>query len=60
MEKACRKCKFLSTGPTCPVCGGTEFTEKWSGTIYIFDLSSEIAKKLGLSAIGRYAVKIKE
>lgn len=60
MEKACKKCKFLSTGPVCPTCGNQELTEKWSGVIYVFDTNSEIARELRLTAVGKYALKIKE
>ncbi len=58
---ACKKCKALSEPGTqvCPICGGTEFTEEWSGMVIIIDPeNSQIAKILGVSKPGRYAIKL--
>jgi DNA-directed RNA polymerase subunit E" len=61
VEKACKKCRFISKGPTCPLCGGTALTERWSGVLLIIDPEkSEVAKKLGIKVPGKYAAKLKE
>jgi len=60
-EKACKSCRFISKGPTCPACGGTKLTDRWSGFIYIVNPeTSEVAKKLGFKSPGKYAAKMKE
>lgn len=59
--KACKACRLVSDGPTCPGCGGTELTEKFSGQLKVSDPEkSEIGKKLGVKAPGTYAIKIRE
>ena len=58
--KACIKCKYLveQKEKSCPVCGSTEFSDKWRGQIIILDLSSEIAKRLNINKEGAYALQI--
>jgi len=58
--KACIKCKYLveQKEKVCPVCGSTEFSDKWRGQVIILDLSSEIAKRLNISKEGAYALQI--
>ncbi len=59
MKRACKNCKrILEKGNVCPVCRGTEITTSFQGTVVIFDPESEIAKKLGITAPGKYAVKV--
>ena len=59
--KACKSCRLVSDGPTCPGCGGSELTEKFSGQLKVSDPEkSEIGKKLGVKAPGTYAIKIRE
>ena len=58
---ACKKCKALLEPRTsvCPICGGNEFTEEWSGMVIIIDPeNSQIAKILGVNKPGRYAIKL--
>lgn len=58
-EYACRKCKSLTTGRTCPVCNSTELSSTWSGLLIVADVSeSQIAKTLGIKKPGRYAIKV--
>ncbi len=57
MLLACRKCKLLFEGKKCPRCGG-EGTRNWQGMVVIFDVESEIAKKLGITQPGKYALKV--
>ena len=60
MKKVCKKCKIFVEGPTCPVCSGNQFSDNWKGRMYIFDTNkSEIAKKIGMTAKGEYAIKVK-
>lgn len=42
----------------CPVCKANETTTSFQGTIVVFDVSSEIAKKLKITEPGKYAVKV--
>jgi DNA-directed RNA polymerase subunit E" len=60
MEKACRTCKvIISQGDTCPICGVSNLTTKWSGYIIVLNIEkSELAKKLGLKVNGTYALSI--
>jgi len=39
------------------VCGG-ETTSSFQGMVVIFDTESEIAKKLGITTPGKYAIKV--
>ena len=58
-ELACRKCKTLTTEKACPVDGSTELSNEWSGLIIIIDPEkSQVAKTLGISRKGRYALKV--
>jgi DNA-directed RNA polymerase subunit E" len=62
MTKACKSCHLLlESEPACPMCGGTEFSERFNSIVQIFDASkSEIAAKIGAKAPGRYAIKIRD
>ena len=47
-------------GSVCPLCKGSNFTESWKGRIIVTDPNnSEIAKKLGITAKGEYAIKVR-
>ncbi len=59
--KACRRCKALVERDAieCPICGSRDFTDEWEGMVIIIDPEkSEIAKALGISKPGRYAIKV--
>jgi len=59
-EKACRNCKFISNGSVCPNCGSTDLSDDWSGLILIIDpAAAEVAKKLGITKPGRYAIRVR-
>jgi DNA-directed RNA polymerase subunit E" len=48
-------------GNVCPVCGSTQLTTKWSGSIVVIDAEkSEIAKKLEIKVDGTYAININD
>ena len=58
-KKACKKCKILVDGNTCPVCKGNQFIDNWKGRVIIFDSEkSIIAQKVGYKVKGEYAVKV--
>jgi len=58
VKRACRQCKRILKGTTCPVCKTSNITTSFQGTIVIFDVNSDVAKKLGVTAPGKYAIKV--
>ena len=59
-KKVCKKCKIFVSGPKCPLCQGSDFTESWKGKLIILDAEkSEIAKKVGITSKGEYAIKVR-
>jgi len=61
---ACRSCKAIfaltpDKEKKCPVCGSRDISNDWSGLVIILDLNSSIAKILGVSKPGRYALKVR-
>ncbi len=60
--KACRSCrKIIEEGniDKCPNCGNNAFTTFWRGyTVVINPENSELGKKMGISAAGKYALHI--
>ena len=59
-KKACKKCKLFVEGPECPICKGSNFSTNWQGRIYVMDPEkSDIAKKIGITVKGEYAIKVK-
>jgi len=59
-EKACRNCrKIVEEEKVCPVCGNTTFTTFWRGYVVIVNPEqSEIAKRMGINTIGKYALRL--
>ncbi|MET1128682.1 MAG: transcription elongation factor subunit Spt4 [Thermoproteota archaeon] len=60
--KACRRCKSLvpKEATRCPVCGSTDLSNDWEGVIVVIDPEkSELAKKLGITQPGRYALRVR-
>ncbi len=57
--KACRECHKLVEGNICPICKTSHLTDDWNGMVVIFDLNSEIAKKLNISGLGKYALRVR-
>jgi DNA-directed RNA polymerase subunit E" len=49
----------LLKGNLCPACKSSELTSSWKGVLVIFNAESEIAKEAGVTAAGKYAVRIK-
>lgn len=60
MEKACPSCRRLTKGNICPICKNSSVTKSWKGVIVVLDAESEIAKEAGITAPGKYAVKVKQ
>lgn len=59
-ERACTKCRRIVAGEACPVCGDSKLTKEWEGYILLMNVDgSEIAKEIGASTPGKYALKIK-
>jgi DNA-directed RNA polymerase subunit E" len=59
-DKACKNCKFISKGSVCPNCKSTNLSDDWSGLVVIMDpANSEVAKRMGISAPGRYALRVR-
>ncbi len=58
-EMACRKCKFVTTGKVCPSCKSSDLTPDWYGVVLVVDpQTSRIARTLGITAKGKYALKV--
>lgn len=58
-KKACKSCKLFYDGEQCPSCGSSQTVTNWKGRIHIINLEkSEIAKKIGMSREGEYAIKV--
>ena len=60
MRKVCKHCKIFVAGDVCPICGKSDFTTNWQGRIAVIDpVKSEVAKKIGITRKGDYALKIR-
>ena len=58
---ACKECRYIvhTKEKVCPKCGG-ELSDKFSGMVIVLDPErSEIAKLIGVNALGAYAVRVK-
>ena len=56
---ACKSCNFITEQTVCPRCG-VETTKDWQGMVAIADFEkSDIAKKMGITANGTYALKVR-
>ncbi len=59
-KEACKRCKLFSEGDACSACGASSKTSTWQGRLYISDVSkSLIAEKVGITAKGEYAIKVR-
>ncbi len=58
-RKACKSCKIFYDGSECPSCKSTLSSTNWKGRIAVINVQkSEIAKKVGLTKEGEYAIKV--
>lgn len=57
--RACKGCRSLSEETKCPVCN--EHTSKeWQGYVIIIDHTrSEIARRMGISINGKFALRVR-
>ena len=59
-DKACKNCRFISNGPICPNCKSSNLSDDWSGLVVVIDPAvSEVAKRMGIRAAGRYALRVR-
>lgn len=59
-KKVCRQCRVFVDEGNCPVCKGNDFAVSWQGRVSILDTKeSAVAKKMGISSDGEYAIKIR-
>lgn len=59
-QKACRQCRTLFDGSTCPACGSKESLESFKGKISVIQPEhSEIASKLSLTKKGLFAIRLR-
>ncbi len=58
-EKACKNCKLIYEGQTCPSCGKKEVSDSFKGKVEIIDSErSELARQLKINKNGFYAIKL--
>ena len=59
-KKVCKRCKLFVEGNVCPICKSNQFSLNWQGRLFIADASkSIIAEKIGITAKGEYAIKVR-
>jgi len=59
-EKACKHCRMIYEGTSCPSCQSAENVEGFKGKITIINPEqSEIAKNLGLKGKGVFALRLR-
>ncbi|MHA1145157.1 MAG: transcription elongation factor subunit Spt4 [Candidatus Helarchaeota archaeon] len=59
-ERACRNCHMIITEQQCPNCKSTVLSREYVGIVMIYDPeNSSIAKKMGVTKKGKYALKVR-
>lgn len=59
-ENVCRECHRLVTGQVCQICNSSALSSDWSGYVVIINpQKSQIAKRLGVTLPGKYALKVR-
>ena len=59
LPKACKHCTHITDDDKCPLCGAPT-SRDWQGYIIIVDHTrSEIAKKMGIHANGKFALRVR-
>ena len=59
-KKVCKFCRIFVEGSQCPICKKNQFSDNWKGRLIVVNVEkSEIAKKIGISVKGEYAIKVK-
>ncbi len=58
-KKICKSCKMFIEADECPVCHSAQFANSFKGRLHILDAGkSDVAKKIGVSHNGEYAIKL--
>ncbi|MCS7118233.1 MAG: transcription elongation factor Spt4 [Thaumarchaeota archaeon] len=58
-ERACRVCKAITSEERCWNCGSSDLSTSYSGlVVMLVPEESELAKALGITKPGRYAVRV--
>jgi DNA-directed RNA polymerase subunit E" len=59
-KKVCKRCKMFVEASECPNCKTSQFSNNWQGRMAIIDpVRSNIAKKIGITSKGEYAIKVR-
>jgi len=59
VPKACKKCFHVTDEDVCPLCGSPT-SKDWQGYVIVVDHTrSEIARKMGIHANGKYALRVR-
>jgi DNA-directed RNA polymerase subunit E" len=59
LEKACKRCNFVTEEDKCPHCGG-DTSKEWQGYVVILDhTKSEIARRMGIHVNGKFALRVR-
>ena len=59
-ERACMNCHMIVYGNICPNCKNATLSDDYTGALIAIDLEkSGIAKKTGITKLGRYALKVR-
>lgn len=59
-ERACKTCRSIVTGDSCPVCKDSQLTKSFEGYILLCNTEgSQVAQAIGSLLPGKYALKIK-
>jgi len=57
--RACKQCSFISEEDACPRCGG-QTSKEWQGYLVVVDYErSDIAKKMGITSNGKFALRVR-
>ncbi len=58
--KACKRCNAITDENECPLCG-SEVAKEWQGYLIVIEHEhSELARKMGISTNGKFALKVRE
>ncbi len=59
-EKACKHCRRVFEGTSCPNCQGSDVVDSFKGKITVIDPEqSEIAKHIGVKGKGVFALRLR-
>lgn len=59
-KKVCKRCRIFFDGNECPICKSSVTAAVWRGRLFMADKdNSVIAKKIGLTQNGEYAIKVR-